>query len=135
MLVQTYFRGNDFATIKIFDQKFRWKFSVHTYCQGHSFATIKNLDKKCRWNFLIVTYFCANDLETKKIFGSNLFPRKWYCNHKNFGPKNFRWKCLVQSSSRLNDFATIKNFHPKHFNANLWFKPKHGEMILRQYKI
>jgi len=42
---------------------------------------------------------------------------------------------LVQTCFRGNDFATIKNFRPKFFDENFWFKPVFEEMILQSSKI
>jgi len=44
------------------------------------------------------------------VFRKNLFSKKLFCNHKNFQPKYFWCKFLVQNCFRWNDFATIKNF-------------------------
>ena len=76
---------------------FWWKFLVESYFRGNDFATIKNFE------------------DLMKIFGSNLFHRKWFCNHKNFLPKYFRWKFLVQIYSRGNDYEPINIFRPKSF--------------------
>jgi hypothetical protein len=45
-LVGTCFRGNDFATIKIFDQKSLTDFLVGSSFLGNDFATIKNFRPK-----------------------------------------------------------------------------------------
>ena len=75
------------------------------------------------------------------IFGSKLFSRKWFCNHKNFPPTNFWWKFLVQTYSlgnvnfwwkymiqyylQGNDFATTNTVLMKMFYSHLipreWF--------------
>jgi len=60
--VEHYSRGNNFATIKLFEQKFFWyKFLVDNYSRGNDFATIKNLRPKI---FLF------------QIFSGKLFSRK-----------------------------------------------------------
>jgi len=60
--VENYSPGNDFATIKIFEQKIFWyKFLVDNYSRGNDFATIKNLRPKI---FLF------------QIFSGKLFSRK-----------------------------------------------------------
>ena len=133
-MVKTCFRGNYFTTIKHFrPNHFWWKFFVQTCFRGNDFA-----------NFFM------------KLFCSNLFSRKRFCNHKNFGqkffmkifvqtcflgndfatinnfrPKNFLWKFLVQTCFLGNDIATIKNFRPKNLYDNLWFKPVFEELNLQ----
>jgi len=68
LLVQTYFRGNDFAAIKIFEQKIFGSipFPGKLFCNNKNFRPIKNV---------------------MKMFGSILFPSKRICNNKNFRPK------------------------------------------------
>ena len=55
--MDNYSRGNDFATIKIFEQKICWyKFLVDFYSRGNDFAAIKkNFDKNFSTNFKWVT--------------------------------------------------------------------------------
>ena len=62
---------------------------VQTYSRGNDFGTIKNFRQKI----------------AMKIFGSNLFPRKRFCNHKRFSTKSL--------------------------DENLWFKPIPEEMSLQ----
>ena len=44
-MVQTYSRGNVFATLKIFVQKISMQILVQSYYRGNDFDTIKCLDK------------------------------------------------------------------------------------------
>ena len=58
--------------------------------------------------------------KSTKFFLSKLFTRKWFCNNKNFGPKNLRQKFFDKyfthpNSFRENDFPTIKSLDQKTF--------------------
>ena len=98
-LVRTCLRGNYFASIKKFrPKKFPWKCLVRIYFRGNDFATIKI--------FRPTNFFM-------KIFGSNLFSRKWFCHHKKFYTIIFSWKFLVEICFRGNNFAIIKIFDQK----------------------
>ena len=122
------FSINDFATIKKFRPKhFWWKFLVGTRFRGNVFATIKISTKISWWKFLVGTCFQGNDFAilknfdkkiSMKSFGRNLFSRKMFCDYKNVLPKNFRWKFLVGTCFRGNDFTTIKIFDKKIFDEN-----------------
>ena len=115
-LVQTYFRGNDLATKKIFQPKnVWWKFLVHTSFRGNDFATIKIFDK---------TF-------SNEFFGSNLFLRKWFCNHKKFSTKKFWMKIYGSNLCPRKWFCNHKTFSTKNFQWNFWFKPISEEMILQ----
>ena len=116
VLVQTYSRGNDFANIKNFwPKKFCWKFLVQTYSRGNDFATIKIC-----WTKECLLY----------IFGSNLFPRKWFCNHKKFLYQNIFHENVWFTHIPVEIiFQQLKIFDQKIFADNVWLNPTPEEMI------
>ena len=142
-----FFRGKDFATIKHFRPKnfSQFFFFLQTCFRGNDSATIKNFRPK----HFFMKIFSSNLFSRKwfcnykkfyqnifmKIFGSNLFSRKWLCNHKKLSTKNFLkmflLKFLVQLGFLGNDFATIKNFRSKNLYDNLWFKPVFEKLNLQ----
>ena len=115
-------------------------FSRKWFCNHKKFSTKQLLMKIFGSNLFPRKWFCNHKkFSTKKFFmkisGSNLFSRKWFCNHKNILTNNFRWKILVQTCSRGNDFATINIFDQKSSDEKFWFKPVFEEMILQSSKI
>ena len=105
--VQSCFRGNDFATIKIFQQKNFFKIFFHPNRFSRKwFCNHQNCRLKIFLNF----------------FYANLFSNKRFCNHKNSWPKCFVKIFFVQYWFRGNDFASIENFQPKIF-FKIFFHP------------
>ena len=102
-LVQTYSRGNDFATIKLFHQKF-----LH--------FSKKNIFNQ---NFLM------------KIVGSNLFLRKLFCNQKKIFDKKCSMKIFYSNLLTRKWFCNHKIFDQKIFHENYWKKPIPQEMTLQ----
>ena len=95
---------------KIFGQKVRWKFLIETYFWANDLATIKNFDQKF----------------SMKIFGSNLFLGKWFCNNKNFRPKTLEENFWFIPIPEEMIFHPYTNLDKKIFDENVWFNPIPG---------
>ena len=112
--MKTCFWGNDFLTINIllkktFDENFWWLTLF-----GEMICNYKTISTK---KFL------------RKIFGENLFLRKWFCNHENFRLKsfdeNFRCKTvfkvmILQLLKIFDQKVLIKVFEANQFSKK-WF--------------